>query len=131
MEDYPDEKKDYDGNWGIYDEHYLQYFAQKLNSFKQPFFSSLFTLSSHHPYSIPIDYKGVFDQGNLNVHETIGYTDMALEKFFLKVKNESWFKNTIFIITADHPAQSEFLFYKKDNGRYKVPLAFYVPNSIL
>ena len=131
LEDYPDRKKDFDGNWGIYDEHYLQYFAQKLNSFKQPFFSSVFTLSSHHPYSIPIKYEGVFDQGNLNVHETIGYTDMALRKFFLKVKNESWFKNTIFILTADHPAQSEFLFYKKDNGRYKVPLAFYVPNSTL
>ena len=131
LEDYPDRKKDFDGNWGIYDEHYLQYFAQKLNSFKQPFFSSVFTLSSHHPYSIPIKYEGVFDQGNLNVHETIGYTDMALRKFFLKVKNESWFKNTIFILTADHPAQSEFLFYKKDNGRFKVPLAFYVPNSTL
>ena len=38
LEDYPDRKKDFDGNWGIYDEHYLQYFAQKLNSFKQPFF---------------------------------------------------------------------------------------------
>jgi len=131
LEDYPDRKKDFDGNWGIYDEHYLQYFAQKLNSFKQPFFSSVFTLSSHHPYSIPIKHEGAFDQGNLNVHETIGYTDMALKKFFLKVKNESWFKNTIFILTADHPAQSEFLFYKKDNGRYKVPLAFYVPNSTL
>ena len=42
-----------------------------------------------------------------------------------------WTKNSIFILTADHPAQSEFLFYKKDNGRYKVPLAFYIPNSTL
>ena len=39
----------YDGNWGIYDENFLQFFAGKLNEFPQPFMSAVLTISSHHP----------------------------------------------------------------------------------
>ena len=51
--EYPNSIEDEDGAWGIYDEPYLQYFAQQLNQKKEPFFSTLFTLSSHHPYHLP------------------------------------------------------------------------------
>lgn len=131
LEDYPDREKDFDGAWGIYDEPYLQYFGRQLNATKQPFFSSVFTLSSHHPYSIPKQHEGRFPKGNLNVHETIGYTDYALRQFFNSVKSQGWFENTLFVITADHPAQSIHKYYKRTTGRYKVPLAFYDPKGRL
>ncbi len=131
LEDYPEKERDFDGAWGIYDEPYLQYFANEMNRMKEPFFSSVFTLSSHHPYSIPPQHKDKFPKGNLNIHETLGYTDYALKQFFQSVKNESWFKNTLFVITADHPAQSEYKFYIQDAGRYKVPLLFFDPNGKL
>ena len=38
---------DYDGIWGIWDEPFLQYFAKQMNTFKQPFYTTLFTVSSH------------------------------------------------------------------------------------
>ncbi len=50
LNEYPNEE-DYDGNWGIYDEPYLQYFCNQISLMKEPFFTSVFTLSSHHPYS--------------------------------------------------------------------------------
>ena len=131
LEDYPNEKEDFDGYWGIYDEPYLQYFSKELNKMKQPFFSSVFTLSSHHPYSIPQKHLNRFKKGTLKVHETIGYTDYALKQFFNTAKNEKWFKNTLFVLTADHPAQSEYKYYKINSGRYKVPLLFYDPNGKL
>ena len=94
-------------------------------------YSIVFTLSSHHPYSIPEKYNNRFEKGNKKVLETIGYTDFALKKFFKSIQKESWFKNTLFVITADHPAQPMREYYIKANGKYKVPLAFFDPNGKL
>ncbi len=57
----------FDGRWGIFDEEFLQYFSQKLTSFKQPFFSTIFTISSHNPYTIPEKFKGKFPKGKTKI----------------------------------------------------------------
>ncbi|MBA7520254.1 Phosphoglycerol transferase I [subsurface metagenome] len=120
---------DYDGNWGIYDEEFLQYFAIKLNSFRQPFFSTLFTLSSHHPYSVPDKYKGKFRKGELNIHEVIQYTDYALKKFFETASVMPWYSNTLFVITADHTALASLPYYRNKVGQYAVPIFFFHPSD--
>ncbi len=106
LDEYPNAYIDYDGNWGIFDEPYLQYFAKDLTSKKEPFFSTVFTLSSHHPYKIPKEFEDRFLEGNLPIHKTIRYTDYALHQFFNTAKNQAWFNNTIFLITADHSSHS-------------------------
>ncbi len=107
--------KDYDGSWGIYDEHFLQFVARKLNSARRPFFAFEFTLSSHYPYRIPDEYKGKFKAGPLKIHKVIRYTDFALRRFFQTVSKMPWYNNTLFILVADHPAQSVI---PSDNGTY-------------
>ncbi len=129
-DEYPN-KNHYDGNWGIYDEEYLGYFADKLNSFEEPFFSSVFTLSSHHPYKIPSKYKGKFKGGNLKIHGTIEYADYSLSKFFEKVSKMDWYDNTLFVITADHTSMSASRYYKTKTGSYAIPLMFYHPGDSL
>lgn len=131
MNEYPFKEKDYDGKWGIFDEPYLQYFASELNNKTEPFFSSAFTLSSHHPYSIPKKYVNTFPKGNLPSHETVGYTDFALKQFFKTAQNMPWFKNTLFLFTADHSAQSNAAEYKTRLGRYAVPLFIFDPSKNL
>ncbi|MFH0894872.1 MAG: sulfatase-like hydrolase/transferase [Bacteroidota bacterium] len=121
--------EDFDGKWGVYDEPYFQYFAKNLNSFPQPFFSVFFSLSSHHPYSIPEKYKNKFPKGTLPIHESIGYADFSLGKFFEFAKKQSWFKNTLFIITADHAAESAGGYYSTRAGSYAIPLLFYKTGS--
>ena len=74
--------RDYDGNWGIYDEPFLQYTVKQLDTISKPFVATVFTLSSHHPYKIPEQHKGSFPKGTMIVHETVGYTDYALKRFF-------------------------------------------------
>jgi len=128
MNEYPNEA-DKDGNWGIYDEEYLQYFSQKMSEFTEPFFTTVFTLTSHHPYQIPEKYKGKFPKGTLNIHESIGYTDYSLRKFFESAENTNWYKNTLFIITADHTAQAEGSYYKNKVGNYAVPLLLFQPTD--
>jgi len=131
LDEYTNKDKYYDGSWGIFDEPYLHYFANELNTKPEPFFSSVFTISSHHPYTIPKQYKGKFAKGNLPLHETIGYTDYALKQFFKYAQNMPWFKNTLFVFTADHSAQSNSFFYKTRIGRYAVPFFIYSPTGNL
>ena len=131
INEYPNKDQDYDGSWGIFDEPYLQYYAKELNNKKEPFFSSIFTLSSHHPYKIPKKHKGKFSKGNLPLHKTIGYTDYALKQFFKTAQKMPWFKNTLFVFTADHSAQSNNKFYKTRLGRYAVPVFIYSPTGNL
>ena len=119
--------EDFDGNWGIFDEEFLQFYATKLNSFKEPFFSSLFTLSSHHPYTIPGKYEGKFKKGPLKILEAIGYSDFSLKQFFKTASEMPWFENTLFIITADHTAQAIKPEYKTNIGQFRVPIIFFHP----
>lgn len=121
-DEYPKENSDYDGNWGIFDEPYLLYFAKELNKKTAPFFSAVFTLSSHHPYTIPEKYSNRFPKGKLPIHESIGYTDHALKQFFKSAQSMPWFENTTFIITADHTAQIANAAYMNRVGFFRIPL---------
>jgi phosphoglycerol transferase MdoB-like AlkP superfamily enzyme len=130
MNEYGD-SKDFDGWWAIWDEEFLQFYADRMNEMPQPFVTSVFTASSHHPFQIPQKYEGKFKEGTLPIHKTIGYTDYALKEFFGKIASCNWFENTLFVITADHTNQPEHPEYFTDVNRYAVPVFFYHPGSDL
>ncbi len=126
--EYPD-KGDSDNYWGIFDEPFEQFMVSELSTFKQPFVAGLFTLSSHHPYTIPEQHKGRFPKGHLINLESIGYADYALGRFFESAAKTDWYNNTLFVLTADHTAQSESEFYQSTVGHYAVPLIFICPSD--
>lgn len=120
-----------DGVWGIFDEEFLQFSVRKMNTEKQPFFSTIFTISSHNPYIIPEKYKGKFTKGDRIIHETISYTDFALKKFFESAQKTDWYKNTLFILTADHTSGDDKRdpYYLNPIGMYKVPIMILDPSQ--
>lgn len=120
--------EDFDGMWGIWDEPFFQFFAKTLNRKKEPFMATLFSVSSHHPFKIPEQYKGKFRKGPLEIHEPIGYTDFALKKFFETAKKMSWFDNTIFVLVADHTNQVYYPEYQKAMNRFAIPILFFSAN---
>ncbi len=122
---------DFDGNWGIYDEPFLHRTVDELSKSTQPFFSTIFTISSHHPYSIPDQYKNIFKEGTLPIHKSIRYADYSLSKFFSYASMQQWYKNTLFVITADHTALTEKQFYMNRQGLYSIPLIFFSPTDSL
>ncbi|MGZ4059315.1 MAG: LTA synthase family protein [Bacteroidia bacterium] len=124
-------EKDYDGNWGIWDEEFFQYTAKTISTKKEPFFVTLFTLTSHHPYPVPEKYKGKFKEGPLPIEHSIGYTDYALRKFFETAKKMPWFNNTLFVLSADHTGISSDPFYTTKIGNGTIPIIYYLPNSNL
>ncbi len=123
MEEYNNDA-DFDGSWGIYDAPFMQYFANELKAKKEPFFSSFFSLSSHPPYVLPKDYS--HEHENIGILETVEYSDYSMKQFFKSIQNEEWFKNTIFIITADHTSVVNYnKAYKNTMGRYAIPLVLF------
>ncbi|WP_201984747.1 LTA synthase family protein [Hymenobacter rubidus] len=122
---------DYDGHWGIFDEPYLQYFNRQLTATRQPFLASLFTLSSHDPFTVPAPYKGRFPKGTEPIHPTIAYADLALRRFFAAARREPWYAHTLFILTADHTSQSDQPSYQNPLGYHKTPLLLLRPGQPL
>ena len=126
MDEY-DGIEDFDGTWAIWDEEFLQYYARSMNQMKQPFMTAIFTASSHHPFRVPKQYEGVFPRGTQPIHQCVGYTDYALREFFAYAKQQDWYENTLFVLTADHTNQVSLPEYATAKGIFEVPIAFYSP----
>ena len=123
MNEYPN-PNEYDGAWGIYDAAFLQFFNKTLNQTQEPFFASIFTLSTHNPYTLPDSLLATFSKSSDDypIYKTLRYLDKSLSDFFSMAKQSAWFADTYFIITADHVAAEspkQMPKYKKD---YAVPL---------
>jgi phosphoglycerol transferase MdoB-like AlkP superfamily enzyme len=124
-------KSDFDGMWGVWDEPFFDFFESKLNGFREPFLASVFSVSSHHPYKVPEKYAGKFRKGPIPICEPIGYTDFALRKLFGKMSKEPWFKNTLFVITADHTNEKFHKEFQNSVGQFLIPIVFYKQGSDL
>lgn len=120
---------DFDGSWGIFDEPFLQSVAGAMMAEREPFFATIFTLSSHTPYRLPDAYKGAFDKGTLPIHPVVQYADMALARFFGTIRTASWFDNTLFVLMADHATASDRPEYQNVGGRFAIPIIFYDPKG--
>lgn len=118
---------DFDGTWAIWDEEFLQFYCDKMADFPQPFVTSVFTATSHPPFALPERYKGKYrDDGN-PFYACVTYTDNAMRLFFEKARKQPWFKNTLFVITADHIGGNSRPEYVTALGYYSIPIIFYAP----
>ncbi len=122
-----DNTSDYDGNWGIYDHKFMQYFAEKLSSTPKPFLATFFSLSSHMPYSIPEEFVENFKHIENPKHRSYLYADYALKKFFEYAKTKMWYSNTLFVILPDHTPDADDKYYDTKVSYYKIPILFFDP----
>ena len=99
---------DFDGYWGIWDEPFLQYAGEVLDSVPEPFFATLFTLSAHHPFVVPDAYAATLPAGYTKIHRGVAYDDEAFRRFFARYGGEAWFRRTIFVFVADHVSSEKF-----------------------
>lgn len=117
---------DMQSTWGKYDEAVFGRQLQDLNSEKQPFFSTLLTLTNHEPYSLPGKPKFGNSDNVAKFKSTAYYTDSCINAYLNNAKKQSWYKNTLFIFVADHghalPKQAHEIYSPE---RYHIPLLFY------
>ncbi|MBB1140503.1 LTA synthase family protein [Myroides sp. WP-1] len=117
--------------WGVCDE---DMFAKALRVFDansqkgHPFFSHIMTVSNHRPYTYP-DGKINISSQEQSRDGGVKYTDYAIGKFIEQAKTKPWFKNTVFVIIADHCASSAGK-ASLPLERYHIPAMIYAPGFI-
>ncbi len=124
------DQRDYDSHyenegWGVDDHLFLPFVASKLKTMPQPFCASLLTLSLHHPFPIPEPYKTLLDSIKDPIKKSVKYTDLSLQLFFSKIKNEPWFKNSIIAICADHNSSGLGFYECNPVNEFSIPVSFY------
>ena len=102
----PTNEVSFENAWGICDEDLYKQaikYADKSSNANTPFFQFVMTTSNHKPYTFP-EGRINLPQGDRNA--AVKYTDYALGKFLAEAQQKPWFKNTVFLIVADHCASS-------------------------
>jgi len=114
------------GVWGAHDEATFKLLFDKLQvaaTKKDPFFYTLFTLSSHEPYDIPS--KPFFSGSSKTVQfqSSHHYTDSCFFDFIQKAHKQTWWKNTWVIVVADHGHVLPGSDYATHNpSEFKIPM---------
>ena len=117
--------------WGVCDEDMANKAIQVMNqeaSTGKPFFNHWMTVSNHRPFTYP-DEKIDIDAHAKSREGGVKYTDYALRKFFAMAEKQTWFKNTVFVIIADHCASSSGK-TELPADKYRIPAMIYAPGFI-
>ncbi len=93
---------DFDGYWGIWDDKFLSFMGEKIDSLQEPFLASIFTISSHHPFVVPKEWEDSLPEGKTLIQPCAAYLDGSLRQFFAQNRDKEWFNSTIFAFVADH-----------------------------
>lgn len=94
--------EDQNSKWGAHDGVVLKRFKKQLGQLKQPFFATMLTLSNHEPFEIPESPRFPGTDLPNRFRSTAFYTDKSLGAFIRAARKEPWFKETLFVIVADH-----------------------------
>lgn len=119
-------KQDQNSKWGAHDGVVFKRFQQELGQMKQPFFATMLTLSNHEPFEIPETSRFPGSDLPNRFRSTAFYTDKSLGAFIRSARKESWFKNTLFVMVADHGHRLPKEKYAiSESQRFHIPLVFF------
>lgn len=117
--------------WGVCDEDMANKAIKVMNAEAKagkPFFNHWMTVSNHRPFTYPNDKIDI--PGDAKSRDGgVKYTDYALKKFFEMASKQPWFKNTVFVILADHCASSAGK-TELPVDKYRIPAMIYSPGFI-
>ncbi|MBR4620107.1 MAG: sulfatase-like hydrolase/transferase [Salinivirgaceae bacterium] len=114
-------RRDMNSKWGAHDHVVLDRWHSDICAMQPPFFSALFTLSSHEPFEVPhtSQFKGS-DEESLFLN-SVHYTDSCIGDFVRRASAEPWWDSTLIILIADHGSRHP------GNSPIHVPEKFHIP----
>lgn len=111
------------GKWGVRDEDMFDRFYSDLSKDQNPFFATLYTLSSHEPFDIPaVSYQS--DSLTSDFYKAIYYTDSCFGVFMGKLSRSKIWANTVVVVTADHGVKNPGNLVHLSPRKFRVPLLF-------
>ncbi len=117
----------FEGSWGASDEDLFDKSLERLNTLHtagKPFFTLIFSSSNHEPFEFPDGKIALHDPVKQGVNNAVKYADFALGKFIRAAKQQDYWKDTVFLIVADHD--------NRVYGDSLVPIKkFHIPGLIL
>jgi phosphoglycerol transferase MdoB-like AlkP superfamily enzyme len=122
-------KTSFENAWGACDEDAFNWSldeADKSFAAGKPFHHFIMTTSNHRPYTWP---SGKIDPKLKNREGGVAYTDFAIGAFLKAAESKPWFKNTIFVIVADHCASVAGK-QELEIRKYEIPLFIWAPGLI-
>ena len=93
------------GSWGASDEDLFKTAQEQLETLhrtQKPFFSLIFTSSNHEPFEFPDNRTSLMGQPKNTVNNAVKYADWAMGRFIEQAKKSDYWKDTLFLIVADH-----------------------------
>jgi phosphoglycerol transferase MdoB-like AlkP superfamily enzyme len=117
--------KDMNSKWGTYDEKVFSKQMSDMDTVKQPFFSTILTLTNHEPFELPVKEHFPGDNVENKFRSTSFYTDSCLGAYLKEARQKPWYKNTLFVILADHSHRLPANLTEFDPKRYRIPLLFF------
>ncbi len=126
LENYPDQN-DFDGTWSIWDGKFIDYMGEEISRWDKPFLATIFTATSHHPFRVPDELADNYPDGEFPISKCVRYVDDSIRQFMEKYSDREWFKNTLFVFTADHSGPFSHKEYTSITGSYAIPVFFYSP----
>ena len=110
-----------EGKWGVRDEDMFAHYYNDIVNSKKPFFSTLYTLSSHEPFDIPaVSYTS--DSLTSDFYKAIYYTDSCFGVFMDKLSASPVWENTLVVVTADHGVKNPGNLVLLSPRKFRVPL---------
>lgn len=112
--------------WGAYDGPVFSRQLNDVTKTKQPFFSTILTLTNHEPYELPVKHKFGNADNIQKFKSTAFYTDSCIGSYLNEARRQAWYKNTLFVFIADHGhplPKNKYEIYEPQ--RYHIPLIFY------
>jgi phosphoglycerol transferase MdoB-like AlkP superfamily enzyme len=92
--------------WGVTDEALMDKALETMRTLPEPFFAGILSITNHHPFEPPAGFStptGEKPGGEYGRFlDTMAYTDRALGRLIEKARSEAFFRNTVFVIYADH-----------------------------
>jgi len=130
--DIPSATIEFENVWGVADEHLFEHVLGEIDREKaaqpeHPVFVHIMTTSNHRPYTYP--------PGRIDIPSGAGrdgavkYTDYALGRLIERARQHAWFKDTVFVITADHGANARGS-SQIPVDKYRIPVFFYSPAHV-
>jgi phosphoglycerol transferase MdoB-like AlkP superfamily enzyme len=116
--------------WGACDEDLFRWAlreADRSYAAGEPFFQFVMTTSNHRPFTFP---AGRIDLPSKTAGRAGGvkYTDYAIGQLLRAAASKPWFKNTVFVIVADHCASSAGK-TELPVDKYHIPMIVYAPGG--